>query len=79
MDPTAALSLATGIVEAIIKIAPLVEQGVVDSLPYAQAIAGMIQGTNATQAQIDSLMAMANAASSAFDAPLPPDDGTTTG
>ena len=79
MDPTVALNLATSIVEAIIKIAPLVEQGVIDSLPYAQAIAGMIQGTNATQAQIDSLLAMANAASASFDTPLPPDDGPTTG
>jgi hypothetical protein len=79
MDATAALTLAVSIVDAIIKVAPAVEQGIVDSLPYAQAIAGLIKGTNATQAEIDQLLAAANIESDQFDTPLPPDDGTTTG
>ena len=78
MDAAAALSLAVSIVEAIIKVAPAVEQGVVSSLPYAQAISGLIQGSNATQAEIDSLLAQANIQSQQFDQPLPADDGTTT-
>lgn len=73
-----AIAIAEAIVDAIIKEAPAIEQGVVSSIPYVQAIAGMIQGTNATQDQIDSLLASANIASTQFQTPLPPDDGTTT-
>jgi hypothetical protein len=43
-----------------------------------QAIAGLIQGTNATQEQIDATLAEINAATDAFLKPLPPDDGATT-
>jgi hypothetical protein len=73
MDAASALALSVSIVDAILKIAPLVEQGVVDSMPYAQAIAGIIKGSNATQEQIDSLLAMANSESSQFQQPLPPE------
>ena len=79
MTPLAAIELSMTIVEAIIKIAPSVEQGIVSSLPYAQAIAGLIQGTNATQEQINNLLATVNIASGEFQRPLPVDDGTTTG
>ncbi|HEY0236566.1 MAG TPA: hypothetical protein VGC86_16150 [Afipia sp.] len=77
-DITAGLAVAEAIVSAIIKAAPAIEQGVVSSVPYVQAIAGLIQGTNATQQQIDDTLAAINAASEAFLEPLPPDDGTTT-
>lgn len=78
MDATAAIALASAIVEAIIKIAPSVEAGVISSIPYAQAIAGLIEGTNATQEQIDALMAQLATAEDTFQTPLPKDDGTTT-
>lgn len=78
MDTAAAIALAEAIVEAIIKVAPSIEQGVVSSIPYVQAIAGLVQGTNATQDQIDALLASANIASVQFQTPLPADDGTTT-
>lgn len=74
----AGIAVAEAIVDAIVKMAPAIEQGVVSSVPYVQAIAGLIQGTNATQAQIDGLLASVNAASAQFQTPLPPDDGTTT-
>lgn len=77
-DITAGLAVAEAIVSAIVKAAPAIEQGVVSSVPYVQAIAGLIQGTNATQQQIDDTLAAINAASDAFLEPLPPDDGTTT-
>lgn len=78
MDTVAAIALAEAIVEAIVKVAPSIEQGIVSSIPYVQAIAGLVQGTNATQDQIDALLASANIASTQFQAPLPPDDGSTT-
>ena len=74
----AAVSAATAIVEAIIKVAPAIEQGIASSEPYVAAITGLITGTNATQAQLDSLLATANIASSQFQQPLPADDGSTT-
>lgn len=73
-----ALALAEAIVDAIVKEAPVITQGIVSSEPYVQAIAGLIKGTNATQDQIDALLATANIASAQFQTPLPPDDGTTT-
>lgn len=77
-DITAGIAVAEAIVNAIVKAAPAIEQGVMSSVPYVQAIAGLIQGTNATQQQIDDTLAAINAASDLFDRPLPPDDGTTT-
>ncbi len=77
-DLEAGIAVAEAIVSAIVKAAPAIEQGVVASAPYVKAIAGLIQGTNASQAQIDQTLAAINAASDAFLAPLPPDDGSTT-
>jgi hypothetical protein len=73
----AGLAAAEAIVSAIVKVAPAIEQGVVSSLPYVQAIAGLIGGTNATSEQIDAVLAQINAATDAFLDPLPPDDGST--
>lgn len=73
-----AVALAESIVSTIITMAPAIEKGIASSAPYVQAIAGMIQGTNATPAQIQSLLSAANISSAQFDTPLPPDDGTTT-
>lgn len=74
----AGLEAAEAIVDAIVRIAPAIEQGIASSVPYVQAIAGLIRGTNATEDQIDAVLAQIDAASDAFLAPLPPDDGTTT-
>jgi hypothetical protein len=73
-----AVALAESIVSTIITEAPAIEKGIASAEPYVQAIAGMIQGTNATQAQIQALLASANISSTQFDTPLPPDDGSTT-
>jgi hypothetical protein len=74
----AGIAIAEAIVSAIVKVAPAIEQGVVSSLPYVQAIAGLVQGTNATPEEIDAVLARINAATDEFLKPLPPDDGATT-
>jgi hypothetical protein len=74
----AGLAVAEAIVSAIVKVAPAIEQGVVSSIPYVQAIAGLIGGSNATPEQIDAVLARINAAADEFSNPLPPDDGSTT-
>src|SRR3569623_2424428 len=74
----AGVAIAEAIVSAIVKVAPAIQQGVVSSIPYVQAIAGLIQGNTATQVQIDATLAQINAATEAFLAPLPPADGATT-
>jgi hypothetical protein len=51
---------------------------VISSVPYVQAIGGLIAGSNATSEQIDAVLAQINAASDEFLKPLPPDDGFTT-
>ena len=74
----AGLAVAEAIVDAIVKVAPAIEQGVVSSIPYVQAIAGLIGGSNATSDEIDAVLAQINAAADGFLSPLPPDDGSTT-
>ncbi|WP_439924850.1 hypothetical protein [Nitrobacter sp. JJSN] len=74
----AGLAAAEAIVSAIVKVAPAIEQGVVSSIPYVQAIAGLIGGSNATSDEIDAVLAQINAAADEFLSPLPPDDGSTT-
>lgn len=74
----AGLAVAEAIVDAIVKVAPAIEQGVVSSIPYVQAIAGLIGGSNATSDEIDAVLERINAPTGEFLSPLPPDDGTTT-
>jgi hypothetical protein len=74
----AGLAAAEAIVSAIVKVAPAIERGVVSSIPYVQAIAGLIGGSNATSDEIDEVLAQINAAADEFLSPLPPDDGSTT-
>ena len=62
----AGLAVAEAIVSAIVKVAPAIEQGVVSSIPYVQAIAGLIGGSNATPEQIDAVLARINAAADVF-------------
>ncbi|EAQ35658.1 hypothetical protein NB311A_12579 [Nitrobacter sp. Nb-311A] len=77
-EVAAALAAAEAIVNAIIKVAPAIEQGVASSMPYVQAIAGLIGGSNATADEIDAVLARINAEVDEFLRPLPPDDGSTT-
>jgi hypothetical protein len=72
------IAIASAIVNAIIKAAPAIEKGVMDSAPYVQAIAGLISGSNATREQIDATLAQINAATDEFLQALPADDGSTT-
>lgn len=74
----AGLALAEQIVSAIIQVAPSIEKGIISMEPYVEAIAGMITGTNATQDQVNALVAQVQKDSADFQTPLPADDGTTT-
>lgn len=74
----AGIVLAGQIVEAIVKVAPAIQKGIVSSQPYITAIGGMLAGSNATQEQVDALLAQLKTDSADFQTPLPDDDGTTT-
>lgn len=78
MDIAAALALAEQIVSALVAAAPAIEKGVISAQPYIQALSGVLTGSNATQGQIDALLAQLQTDSADFQTPLPPDDGTTT-
>lgn len=71
IDIASALVLAEQIVAALIKIAPAVEQGVVSTEPYISALAGMLTGGNATQDQVDALLAQLETDSADFQTALP--------
>jgi hypothetical protein len=73
LDIVAALAVAEQVVTAIIKIAPAVEQGIVDTGPYISALGGMLTGSNATQAQIDALLTQLDKDSADFQTAMPPD------
>lgn len=74
----AGIALAEQIVSALIKAAPAIQKGIVSAEPYVMAIGGMLVGSNATQEQVDALLAQLEADSADFQTPLPADDGTTT-
>lgn len=74
----AGVILAEQIVSAIIKVAPAIQKGIVSAEPYVMAIGGMLAGSNATQEQVDALLAQLDADSADFQMPLPADDGTTS-
>jgi hypothetical protein len=73
IDIPTALSLAEQIVMALIKLAPAIEQGVISEVPYVQAIAGLITGSNATMDSINVLLAQLEADSATFQSALPPE------
>jgi hypothetical protein len=50
---------------------------VASSIPYVQAIAGLIRGSTATAEEIDAVLTRINAEADVFLSPLPPDDGST--
>jgi hypothetical protein len=76
MDPVtieAGITLAEQIISALIKAAPAIEAGVVNTEPYIKALGQMLVGGNATQAQVDAMRAQLDADSADFQTPLPPD------
>jgi hypothetical protein len=77
-DVEAGIAVAEAIVSAIVKVAPAIEKRILSSVAYVQAIAGLIQGSNATEEQIDATLAQINAATDEFLKELPPDNGSTT-
>lgn len=78
MDIAAIIAAVTSIVQEIVTVAPIIQKDVTASEPYVQAIVGLVSGSNATQAQLDQIVAQVQAASAQLQQPLPPDDGTTT-
>jgi hypothetical protein len=74
----AGIAVASQIIDIIVKVAPKIEQGIVSAQPYAEAIAGMITGKNATIDTINAMQAQLESDSADFQTPLPPDDGSTT-
>lgn len=71
MDLATGIALAEKLLSAVVKAAPLIQQGIVDATPYAKALGGMLAGTNATQAEVDALIAKLEEDSAKFDQPMP--------
>jgi hypothetical protein len=64
MDIAATIQVASQIVSAIIKAAPIIEQGVVDAEPYVQAIVALVKnGGQPTAADWAAVNARLDAAS----------------
>lgn len=79
MDAASIAALISAISNVITVAAPLVIQAEQNAQPFAEAIVNMFKGTNLTDADIDNLIAKANALSAQiqdpnFIAPAQPDD-----
>jgi hypothetical protein len=78
MDPATIEQIVVSIVQAIVANAPALIADFSASKPYVDALVGLTTGSNATIAQIQTLLQQADVSVSDFLQPLPPDDGTTT-
>lgn len=78
MDTAAIIAAIAAILKTAVDLGPTVIKGIEDARPFAEAIASLIKGTDVTQDQLDELEAKVTALSDQLQAPLPPDDGTTT-
>jgi hypothetical protein len=79
MNPVAIIAAIEGILQTVVQIAPSIEAGVTSLTPIAKAIYdNLVGGVAITQAQLDALEVQVDAAAAAIQAPLPPDDGTTS-
>lgn len=77
-EAEAVIATVETIVTAIIKVAPLVEQGIADAKPYVEALVGLIKGNNVTQDQLDQAVASVLALSAEFQKPLPDEPPAST-
>lgn len=78
MDPTTIIATIASVINEAVTLGPTVVKAVEDAEPFAQLIYGLFEGTNVTQAQIDTLVANLAVLSAQLQVPLAPDDGTTT-
>lgn len=76
MDAATIIATISGVIKTAVDLTPDVIQVAEDAAPFAQAIYGLFQGTNVTQAQLDQLTADIATLSAELQQPLPPDDGT---
>jgi hypothetical protein len=78
MNPAAIIAAIESVLSTVVSIAPILIQAEKDLSPFAEAIYGIMAGTNVTDAQLATLKAQVQALSDELQVPLPPDDGTTT-
>jgi hypothetical protein len=73
------LASLVGLLQTAVRLAPTVENSITVLQPIAQAIYDhVVNGVAITQAQLDALEALVDAAAAQIQQALPPDDGTTT-
>lgn len=78
MDAATIIATIEGVLGTIVTLAPTIEQTGQQLTPFAEAIYGLVTGTNVTAAQLTALEAQVQALSDQLQTPLPPDDGSTT-
>jgi hypothetical protein len=78
MNPTAVVAAIESVLQTIVALTPIVIQAGKDLTPFAEAIYGLMSGTNVTAVQLATLQAQVQALSDRLQVPLPVDDGTTT-
>lgn len=77
MDVAAILAAISQVIKTVVDLTPTVITAVEDITPFAKAIYGLVvKGENATQADVDAMLAEVNALNDDLQRPLPPDDGS---
>ncbi len=77
MDTAQILAAIAAVIKTAVDLTPTIISAVEDATPFARAIYGLVvKGTNATQADVDAMLAEVNALNDDLQRPLPPDDGS---
>lgn len=78
MNAAAVIAAIESVLQTVVSLTPIVIQAGKDLTPFAEAIYGLMAGTNVTAEQLATLQAQVQTLSDRLQIPLPIDDGTTT-
>lgn len=78
MDTAAVIAAVAAAIKAAVDLTPAIIRTVQDATPFAEAIIRTVSGETISPDQLDALDAQIAALSAALQAPLAPDDGSTT-
>ena len=69
MDPVTVISIVNAVANLIVTAAPLFIEAEKNARPFAEAVVNVLKGHDLTQADIDNLLAQANALSNRIQSP----------
>lgn len=74
MDATTALNLVTTVISTLVKVEPVIVQGITDLKPFASALYQKFTGQEISADERTALEAKIDELSAEFQQPIPPED-----